>query len=233
VTEPRIDAVRHAAPSRDGQPVLLVMLPGYGMARDDFQRHGFIDAVREWPWPVDIVATRPDLDLYLDGTVAQRLHADIVLPARSAASRLWFVGVSLGAMGALLYARRHRGEVAGAILLAPFLGSPGIIAEVADAGGLARWEPGDVRPVDTERQLLAWLKSTRAAAADGLTLYLGYGRGDRFARGASVLAQQLPEASVLATDGGHDWETWGRLWRQLLARDPFGRSVGPRGESAG
>ena len=50
----------------------------------------------------------------------------------------------------------------------------GLIAEVADAGGLTRWDPGEVRPVDAERQVLAWLKSTRSAGLDGPTLYLGY-----------------------------------------------------------
>jgi pimeloyl-ACP methyl ester carboxylesterase len=221
VTEPRIDAVSHAAPSRGGRRILLVMLPGYGMARDDFARHGFIEAIDARGWPVDVVAAQPDVGLYLDGTVAERLHAEVVRPARREAARLWFLGISLGAMGALLYARRYPGEVAGAILLAPFLGSPGIVAEVAGAGGLAAWNPGDIRLADLERQLLAWLKSQRPAAPDAATLYLGYGRGDRFARGAALLAQQLPERRTIVTDGGHDWETWSGLWRQTLDRDPF------------
>jgi pimeloyl-ACP methyl ester carboxylesterase len=198
-----------------------VMLPGYGMERDDFARHGFIDAVHQRGWPVDIIAARPDVGLYLDGTVAECLHDDIILPARSAASPLWFLGVSLGAMGALLYARRYSGQVAGAILLAPFLGTPGLIAEVAEAGGLARWDPGDVRSADVERQVLSWLKARPSMAPEALALYLGYGRDDRFARGAALLAQDLPGPHVMVTDGGHDWETWKRLWRETLDRSPF------------
>ena len=221
MTRLAIDAVHHPAPSRDARRALLVMLPGYGMERDDFPRHGFIDAVHQRGWPVDIIAARPDVGLYLDGTVAECLHDDIILPARSAASPLWFLGVSLGAMGALLYARRYSGQVAGAILLAPFLGTPGLIAEVAEAGGLARWQPGDVRPADVERQMLSWLKGRPSMAPEALALYLGYGRDDRFARGAALLAQDLPGPHVMVTDGGHDWETWKRLWRETLDRSPF------------
>jgi pimeloyl-ACP methyl ester carboxylesterase len=221
MTEPTIDAVRHAAPSRDPRRILLVALPGYGMERDDFARHGFIDAVHARGWPVDIIAARPDVGLYLDGAVAARLHAEIILPARPAAGCLWLLGVSLGAMGALLYARQHPGAAAGAIVLAPFLGTPGLIAEVAEAGGLARWDPGEIRAVDVERRLLSWLRPRRAGAAGGLPLYLGYGRADRFARAASLLAQELPAERVILADGGHDWETWRRLWLQTLDRDPF------------
>ena len=105
MTWPSIDAVCHVAPGADAERILLVMLPGYRMPRDDFERHGIIRAVHQRGWPVDVIAARPDVDLYLDGTVAERLHAEIVLPARSAPSALWFLGVSLGAMGALLYAR--------------------------------------------------------------------------------------------------------------------------------
>jgi pimeloyl-ACP methyl ester carboxylesterase len=233
VTPPAIDAVHHAAPSRDARRIRLVMLPGYGMARDDFARYGFIEAVHQREWPADIIAARPDIDLYLDGSVAEHLHDDIILPAGAAAAPLWFLGVSLGAMGALLYARRHPGQVAGAILLAPFLGTPGLIAEVADAGGLARWDPGEMRPVDVERQLLAWLKSARATEAEGLALYLGYGRGDRFARAASLLAQELPARHVIVSEGGHDWATWHGLWQQALDRDPFGKVIRAGGENGG
>jgi len=208
----------HAAPGGGDARILLVMLPGYGIARDDFAQHGFIATLHERRWPIDVVAARPDVDLYLDGSIAERLGADIVRPIRRGAARLWFLGVSLGAMGALLYAQRHRGEVAGAILLAPFLGNPGLIAEVVAAGGLARLDHGAVRPVDIERQLLAWLKAKLPAAP---ALHVGYGRSDRFARAAALLADTLPAGRAIVTEGGHDWPTWSRLWRETLDRDPF------------
>ena len=224
MTPPAIDCIRHPAPGGGEARILLVMLPGYGMARDDFARHGFIAALHERGWPVEVVTAQPDVDLYLDGSIAERLDADIVRPARRAASRLWLLGVSLGAMGALLYAQRHIGGVAGTILLAPFLGTAGLIAEVAAAGGLARWDPGAVRPVDIERQLLAWLKTKPPGTPE---LHVGYGRGDRFAGAAALLADALPAGRAVVTDGGHDWPTWSRLWRETLDRNPFALAARP------
>ena len=47
---------------------------------------------------------------------------------------IWLAGISLGGFGALRYAEAHREIVEGLLLLSPFLGSRGLIAEVAAAG---------------------------------------------------------------------------------------------------
>lgn len=215
-----IEIIHHPAPKAAAGD-LLIMLPGYDMACGDFARHGLVQAVHDREWPVDIVAAQPDLGLYLDGTVAERIATEVVATARRSDARLWFLGVSLGAMGALLYARAYPGHVAGIVLLAPFLGSAGIIGEIEQAGGLVGWQPGDIRPSDPERQLLAWLKDHHAARPGPPALYLGYGRSDRFRRSASLLADHLPPDRVIGIDGGHDWETWRRLWHMMLERRPF------------
>ena len=108
------------------------------------------------------------------------------------------------------------------ILLAPFLGVRGTIAEVMRAGGLAGWQPGAIKPDDDERRLLAWLKAYAPAAPASPRIYLGYGTEDRFAPASQLMAERLPPAQVVATPGGHDWATWLRLWRRLLNQDLFG-----------
>jgi pimeloyl-ACP methyl ester carboxylesterase len=214
--------IRHPGPSGDGERILLVMLPGVGIEPEDFARHGLVKAMRDRMLPVDIIAAGPDTDLYLDGTIVEAIHETIVVPALAGGPvRLWYLGLSLGGMGALLYARKHGRAVEGVLLLAPFLGTPGMVAEVARAGGLATWEPGDIRPNDGERKLLTWLKDKTAAPPAPPTLYLGYGRGDRFAPGHAMLAAHLPAPRVFVTDGGHDWATWTKLWQQILDADPF------------
>lgn len=196
---------------------LLVMVPGAYFRPGDFADHGFLAALRQHATPVDaVVAELPD-DRYLDGGVAPWLHAEIVTPAlASGYRRLWLLGISLGAMGALLYAQAHPAAIEGIILLAPFLGTRGLIAEVRAAGGLASWEPGPFPPMDIERRLLAGLKA-------GLPprLHLGYGASDRYATSSQLLAAHLPAGRVVVAEGGHDWPTWERLWRDILDTAPF------------
>jgi pimeloyl-ACP methyl ester carboxylesterase len=223
VTPPaRIAVVGHPGPGAAAERILLIMLPGVNMAAHDFVAHGFIRALREGPWPVDVVTADAGIDFYLDGVIAERLQADVVAPALARGyRRLWFLGISLGGLGALLYARAHPGAVEGVVLLAPFLGVPGMIAEVVRAGGLRSWQPGAIAANDGERRILAWLKGYAAAPAIYPTLLLAYGGGDRFAAGHALLAAELPAERVLIGEGGHDWETWKVLWQQILDRRPF------------
>ena len=52
-------------------------------------------------------------------------------------------------------------------------------------------------------------------------IYLGFGEADRYRKPSEMLARQLPAERVVTLPGGHDWETWMRLWRALLARSLF------------
>jgi hypothetical protein len=119
-------------------------------------------------------------------------------------------------MGALLYARAHTELTGGVILLAPFLATRGTVAEVVAAGGLAAWEPGSHVPVGVEHDLIVWLKSPGFQAAIRPRLILGYGTEDRFAEDGLLLARAMPRGRAIAVAGGHDWATWGRLWRRIL-----------------
>jgi hypothetical protein len=123
-------------------------------------------------------------------------------------------------MGALLYDRAHPGTIEGIILLSPYLGPRGMIDEVEAAGGLANWgaEPDEDRAPDG--LFLRWLAASCQDIA-APKIYLGYGRQDRFVRAHEMLARALPADRVTAMDGGHDWQTWEILWREMLAAEPF------------
>ena len=217
-----VDCLYYDAP---GQParVLLVMLPGAGIATDEFARQGMVAAVHELGLPVDIVVAHPDLGLYLDDGVAAALHHIVVEPALARGlSRIWLLGISLGGMGALLYASAYADYVEGIVLIAPFLGTTGTTAELARAGGPAAWTAAGSIATEPEQRLLLWLRGHLARKAEKTpVLYLGYGQKDRFAPAHRMLAAELPAERVLVTTGGHDWPSWSELWRQLLARDPF------------
>ncbi|HEY4371973.1 MAG TPA: alpha/beta fold hydrolase [Burkholderiales bacterium] len=203
-----------------GARALMVMLHGAGDHARDFVQYGFIAALRARRLPFDVLAVQGDSSLYLDKTMIARLHAEVIEPEQrrrpgQPARPLWLTGISLGGMGASLYAQAHPGTVAGLLLLAPFFAVRGTIAEVTRAGGLDAWAPGEPAADDEERRLLLWLKQWQAAR--GPALRLGYGTNDRYAPASALLAARLPVEDVITQAGGHDWPTWQALWPRLLA----------------
>lgn len=211
----------HASPRFDAASTLLILLPGIDIRAVDFVAQGFVTMLQEREESIDLAILEPAIDHYLDGTITSRLLATVAVLRRAHHRRLWLAGVSLGAFGALLAAAERPHTVDGAMLISPFLGNPGLIAEVKRAGGLARWQPGTIAANDGERRVLAWLKSHLEATERRPALHLGYGRSDRFVDGALLLAAELPSRCVYVEEGGHDWPTWARLWRCILDARPY------------
>jgi pimeloyl-ACP methyl ester carboxylesterase len=204
--------LNYPAPANDARRVLLVMLPGAGIEAGAFAAQGMVAQVHSRGLNVDMIAAAPELDLYLDGAAGPALHRAVIEPALAQGyDRIWVLGISLGGMGALLLARDCAARLEGLVLLAPFLGTPGTIAAVAAAGGLAAWQGGG-SGTEPERRILTWLQRRPARPA----IHLGFGEADRFARGHRMLAEHLPAEFVLREPGGHDWETWYVLWRRML-----------------
>ena len=217
-----MDAIYDLAPQPGTDRIMLVMLPGAKARPRDLVQYGFVRALRERSLPIDVVAVDAHLGYYLERSLSAHLTHDIVAPTGTKNyQRIWLMGVSLGGMGALIYAREHPADIEGVILLAPFLAARGTIAEVARAGGLTHWQPGAINPDDDERQVLAWIKAHRPAAPVLPKIYLGYGTDDRFAAASELLAERLPAAQVVTMPGGHDWATWIYLWQHMLDQDLF------------
>jgi pimeloyl-ACP methyl ester carboxylesterase len=223
--------IRDRAPRRDGaNRVLLAMLPGATDAPEDFLRHGFVRALRERRLPVDAILVDAHADYYLERSIGRRLATDVIGPARAGKYRqIWLMGISLGGMGTLVCARDHPAEIDGVILLAPYLGNRGRIAEIVRRGGFNDWQSGKIEPQDDEQTLLAWLKAYRSDDPAVPAIYLGYGTADRFFPASEMLAQRLAAERVVAMQGGHDWETWMRLWAHFLDRGLFSESAHPDG----
>ncbi len=214
--------LRHPDPRQGKDRLLLVMLPGAGIAAEDFAAQGLVAAAQAGGQIVDVIAAKPDQELYLEGMVAPVLEQSILAPARAAGySRPWLLGISLGGMGALSCAAARPGEIGGLILLAPFIGTHGTMAELASNGGFAGWRPEASSATPPERQILSWLQ-TRLGGAPGPQIWLGYASEDRFAAGHRLLAAALPEARTVQVEGGHDWAAWRAAFQALLARTPFG-----------
>ena len=194
---------------------LVVFLPGRGGSLADFDRHGFIAALREAGVNTDTIAVDAHLGYYIKRTVIERLRADVLVSARQRGyRRIVLVGVSLGGLGALLCEREHPGEVDAIVLLGPYLGDKaGLFEQIAAAGGPAAWASRrDPVAGVVEEQLWTFLGNRSAALPP---TWLLYGRSDSLAPGHRMLATLLPRGRVTAVAGAHDWPTWFALWRGI------------------
>jgi len=218
--------VRYERPGSDRR-CLVVFLPGRGDRPEDFARHGFVDRLRASGADCDAVGADSHLGYLENRSIGTRLEEDVVAPARAAGYReIWLVGISLGALSALIHESDHPGRVAGIVLIAPYLGEWGEgkpLAEIAAAGGAAHWTPpppaAPPAADDYVRRLWIFLKETYATPGRAAApLYLGYGRSDRYAAGQRLLAELLPPERVTTVPGGHRWGPWEALWRAFLAR---------------
>lgn len=198
---------------------LVVLLPGSYSLPEDFDREGFVAAVRERHLAVDLALVDAHVGYYRERKIVDRLAADVIAPARARGyRRVWLAGISIGGLGTMLYADERPGEVDGLIALAPYLGSPEIARTVRAAGGLRQWHPPDTVPQvdDLDGGLWRWLRRAVVETPERPPLVLGYGLSDRFVENDAVLAAALPPGRVFTAPGGHDWPVWQQLWRDLL-----------------
>lgn len=213
------DRLRPAANAQS----LIVFLPGVFDYAEDFERFGFLQAVRQERLPIDMVAVDANLRYLQRDTLVERLHQDVVTPARQRGyRRIWLAGISLGGLSAMLYASRHT-DISGIIAIAPFMGRPEALEEIASAGGLDQWQPdANTVMLDWERDPYLWLKRylpklTEQQLPPTPRLILGVGLQDRYYREQSALASSLPSEDVFTAPGIHDWPVWQILWRKILS----------------
>lgn len=228
-TKPSLDVSEFKTSCNENQKVLIVMLPGRFDSPKDLEKHGFVDAVKRRGINADIAIPDLHFGYYLARTVTDRLHEDVVLPARQGRyAQIWFAGISLGGLGSLLYNQYHPGMVDDMVLIAPFLGSDDIHREIAGANGVRGWQAGEIKPDDYERRLWAWIKEygDRVAVQPEPVprVYLGFGLSDRFAASNRLFASVLPPSRVMTVDGGHDWLPWLRIWEDFLDRKALPRA---------
>lgn len=207
---------------------LLVILPGKQSEPADFDRHDWISRLQATASNLDIVVVDSHYAYYENRSITERLHTDIIVPARQAGySAIWLLGTSLGGFGSLLYWRDYPESIEGIILFAPYLG-PAASAKRIRADGWQAWQPEVGNDFD---DLWQWLY--RMPADQRQRLWLLYGRFDPFWRQHRLLGDLLSSSQVHAITGGHEWWTGSRLldgfvdeapWRVLPAsQTPIGQ----------
>ena len=199
-------------------PARMIWLPGAFQGPEDFLNAGFDAAVHRRNLALDLQFVSVELEHVGDRSVLDTLASQIVAPARAAGCRsIWLAGISLGGFFALDYAATRAEACDGLCLIAPYLGSRQLIAEIAAAPSLDAWDAGPLAESDEERRIWCFIRDRcRAHGPGSRPVHLGYGREDRFARGQALMAQALAPDQVHIAAGGHDWPTWLVLWEQFL-----------------
>lgn len=217
------------APSPTTGGPLVVVLPGRGDDLDDLKKTGIATTIQNaWPQATVLLAGAT-LPYYTEGRLAERLHQEIIEPARRRGySQIWLAGASMGGMGVLLYEHDHPGEVTGLLLMAPFMGNPSQVEAVTQAGGPAAWDPGP-RPVavdsdNYQREIWRVVKSWNVDKIRAAQVWLVCGDQDRLLDSAKLIAPLLPVGHFVQGSGGHDWAVWDAGAGQVFARI----AAGPR-----
>ncbi len=209
---------------------VVVLLPGLGDAPGRFEEHGFAEALAAGPTACDLVVVDSHFGYYRDAVLPERLAEELLTPLRSRYQRTWLVGVSLGGYGASLTAAARPDLVDGVVLISPFLGVPAqvrpLIMRLEAAGGLDAYT-GPFAPLSAPRRhfmevepLWSWL-SARARQEPGPRVVLAFGTADGFAWKHRVLGASLEAADVVQLSGGHTWETFSALWREVVLAAPW------------
>jgi len=195
------------------QAVGIVLLPGAFQQLSDFVRAGFGEALRARDPTAELILTAPRLAHVADRDWLRRLHDEVLVPARARSGTLWLGGVSLGGFMALRYAAQYLEGFDGLCLLAPYLGSRIVAAEIAAHADRDRARAGALEDDDDER--LIWQYACVLSTAPP-RVFLGFGSEDRFADTQRLLAQALPAPATHVIPGGHEWPVWRRLWDMFL-----------------
>jgi pimeloyl-ACP methyl ester carboxylesterase len=206
---------------------LVVFVPGLLDGPDSFLEHGMIRDLRESGAPCDAVMVDLHYRYFFGGQAGDVLYEDVISPALGRGYQdIWVVGISLGAMGAILLAREHGEAITGLVLLSPFLGIDPIRSEVVETG-LSGWHPGRLpRAIDDAtftRFLWAWLRGYVDDPDAMPPMYVGYAIGETQDPPSRTLAAVLPDDHVATIEGRHDWAAWTQLFRTLIARARPGR----------
>jgi S-formylglutathione hydrolase FrmB len=201
----------HSAKPRT--PLALVLLSGTYSEPEDFVREGFPAAVTDHGIDAEIVMAEVRAAWFADGSIVQRIHNQVVTPARERGrKRIWLAGISLGGLAALSYAARHESDVAGIVLISPYPATRDVLREMETAGGPGRWKPVIPPEGDLEREAWLWLAGTSGRPP----VHCYFASGDRFASGQRLMAETIDPARVREMPGGHDWRAWRALWLEFL-----------------
>lgn len=188
----------------------IVLLPGFADQPDDYDVHGFLKVLRKNAPGYDVFAPDAHFGYYNKNTLLEQLHASAIGPLVQRGYReIWISGISMGGHGAVAYARAYPERVKGLLLFAPYMGPGDVVQEVAQAGGICRYNPA--QPLPQSRYGFAqanfvWLKDVLCDTPQKVAVWVGVGDRDQASR--ELLRDVVAPGRYIVLPGGHDWDVW-------------------------
>ena len=202
---------------------VIVFLPGLYDVADVFKKEGFFTIARKAGIEADMVAASIHFDHLLEGKLIKRIEKDVFRNlVKSGYKNIWFVGLSLGGLNSLLFYREYSDDICGVVLLAPYLTGKPLDKEILSAGGIMKWQPGpeseeNIIAVEVFEQQQLWLWLKEQYKNNNLkNVYLGYGKNDTYVTASNILAGLLNKNNIMLVEGGHNFKTARKIWKQQL-----------------
>ena len=205
---------------------LVVMLPGRGDSLQKLTETGIAEIIQQ-SWPdADVLLTGLTMPFYQQGRAVQRLHDEVIEPARRKGyGQVWLAGISLGGMGTLLYDSEYPDQIDGLLLLSPYLGEDAIHQQIRQAGGLAAWQAGPARtkgPDTFQHELWRSLQGWSGRPKRAGSTWVAVGADEPFRHPVELITPLLPADHVIILPGKHNWKLWKPAMRALLERTESG-----------
>ena len=194
-----------------GNKQLIILLHGLGGSAGNFQKYGVVTQLRDCAPDANILGANSHFGYYRERVIIERLRQDLIEPAfAEGVTEVWFLGVSMGGIGALVYREAYPQEVGGAILMAPYIGEKDKLMAYAE-------DPQNFRETSSSDLLFLW-DSLTASNPPNESITLAFGEQDGSNWQHNWLAQMLPKSQVISMPGGHKWKIWKDLWPQAIER---------------
>lgn len=188
---------------------LVLLLPGFGDSPKHFIKHETVEQIMECRPDVNIIGVDSHFGYYKTDTIIERLHDDIIGPAKAAGiKQIWLMGISMGGIGSLIYRQAHPDDLTAIILMAPYVGSWGDLT-------LYQNQPEQARKSVSPKIISLW-DGLMATATDDPAITLASGADDSSSKQHNWLAGLIGSNHVITAPGGHQWEVWKSLWPQAL-----------------
>jgi pimeloyl-ACP methyl ester carboxylesterase len=210
--------VRQVSTGSGEAEIALIFLPGRGDRMEAFVEAGLLADLEAAGVAADVWLVDAHMGYYLSRTLDVKM-AETVFPQLDNYREVWVVGISLGAMGAVLLEAEAPGRWDRMILLGPFVGNKSRFFSRTGIAERSRLPIDEAVGPEHLRRFWNWVIEQSNGAVDPQPqVWAAWGQSDRFEPYQEYLRGYLELGNVLVVPGGHDWETWRLAWQQLLPR---------------